>query len=271
MSVSCGAYGVGTASYNACNHISVGDGKVTDTQNNNYDDRGYEHPIHRRRDFFRGHGAFTAGLNPEPPDQELIDARADALRNRHSSSGHTLMMVGMNTLFAAGMLIPGWDDGPDEALWIAFDAGEETAEATDVAITETVETGTAETAKTAAADSEHLVGPHGDMPSPRPGMESHHGVNSVWGRANIPGYDANEAPAVLLRQADHRATFGVFNRFRAEMASQQGVSVRNIDWTAVSQGQAWRLAEDQFSAAKVPGPVVDQYFGQWNSYLGGVG
>jgi hypothetical protein len=65
--------------------------------------------------------------------------------------------------------------------------------------------------------------------------------------------------------------FGVFNRFRSEMAPQQGVSVCNIDWTQVSPGQAWRLAEDQFAAAGTSSHVIDQYFNQWNAYIGGLG
>jgi pretoxin HINT domain-containing protein/HNH/endonuclease VII toxin of polymorphic toxin system component len=68
------------------------------------------------------------------------------------------------------------------------------------------------------------VGRHRDMPAPRPtGLESHHGVNSVWMEANVPGYSALDAPAVLISQASHNATRGVFNRWRVEIAARQGV------------------------------------------------
>jgi RHS repeat-associated protein len=33
----------------------------------------------------------------------------------------TGLMIGMNVVFTAGMLIPGWDAGPDEAVWAAYD------------------------------------------------------------------------------------------------------------------------------------------------------
>jgi hypothetical protein len=60
----------------------------------------------------------------------------------------------------------------------------------------------------------------------------------------------------------------VFNTIRAEIAGRQGVAVRGIDWQAVSPGTAWRIAEEQFAAAGTPGHVVDEYFSQFNQYLG---
>jgi RHS repeat-associated protein len=113
------------------------------------------------------------------------------------------------------------------------------------------------------------VGRHGDMPSPRPsGYESHHGVNSVWSEANVPGYEAADAPAVLMRNDPfHNATRGVFNRFRSEIAARQGVSPRSIDWSQVSPGTAWRLAEDQFQAAQTPLDVQEEFFREFNQYL----
>ena len=110
---------------------------------------------------------------------------------------------------------------------------------------------------------------HGDMPSPRPsGYQSHHGVNSVWADANFQGYLAEDAPAVLMKNNPyHNATRGVFNRIRAEVARNQGVSVRNIDWSKVSAGTAWRLSEEQFEKARVPQAVRDAYFRAFNEYL----
>jgi len=113
-----------------------------------------------------------------------------------------------------------------------------------------------------------LVGPHGAMPRPRPaGMESHHGVNSVWAEANVPGYRPASAPAVLMGATGHNATRGVFNRWRSEIAARQGVRVRDIDWGAVSPGSAWRLAEEQFAAAGSAASAVNRYFAQWNRYI----
>jgi RHS repeat-associated protein len=120
-----------------------------------------------------------------------------------------------------------------------------------------------------ASGPDWRVGPHGDMPSPRPGgYESHHGVNSVWMEENVPGYKAADAPAVLMRNdPSHNATRGVFNRFRTEMAGRQGVSPRDLDWSEVSPGSAWRLAEEQFDAAKIPDAARAEYWKQFNKYL----
>ncbi|MBW3613909.1 MAG: hypothetical protein KY439_01180 [Actinobacteria bacterium] len=112
-------------------------------------------------------------------------------------------------------------------------------------------------------------------------MESHHGVNSVWAggcpgappaaEANVAGYGAADAPAVLMPSPGHNATRGVLNRWRSEIATRQGVPVREIDWAGVSPGSIWRLAEDQFAAAGTAASTVDDYFVQWNRYVDGLG
>ena len=113
------------------------------------------------------------------------------------------------------------------------------------------------------------VGRHGNMPSPRPaGYQSHHGVNNVWAEANLPGFHPDAAPAVLMKNDPfHNATRGVFNRFLSELAKRQGVSPRDVDWSKVSPGSAWRLAEEQFEAALAPERYREEYFRQWNKYL----
>ncbi len=113
------------------------------------------------------------------------------------------------------------------------------------------------------------VAPHGEMPSPRPtGMQSHHGVNSVWVDANYAGYIPGDAPAVLMPNVpNHNATRGEFNRWRGEIAVRQGVDPGNVDWGKVSSGEAWSLAEKQFDAARVPESVRNDYFRQFNAYL----
>lgn len=70
--------------------------------------------------------------------------------------------------------------------------------------------------------------------------------------------------------SDHRKTFGVSGRYCAEVRREQGLPRgAAIDWSAVSPGRIWRLAEEQFSAAGTPDSVIDDYFSQWNSYIGG--
>ncbi|HOX17638.1 MAG TPA: RHS repeat-associated core domain-containing protein [Spirochaetales bacterium] len=123
------------------------------------------------------------------------------------------------------------------------------------------------------ADDALVVGRHGSMPAPRPaGMESHHGVNSVWMEANVPGYSANNAPAILMKaDPSHNATRSIFNSWRADIAAQQGVSPLKLDWTKVSPGQAWGLAERQFQAAGVTNTARQQYWNMFNQYLDSLG
>jgi RHS repeat-associated protein len=110
---------------------------------------------------------------------------------------------------------------------------------------------------------------HGGVPSPRPkGYQSHHGVNSVWLENNVLGYNAEDAPAVLvLNDPFHNRTRGVFNRVRNEIAARQGVSPRDIDWKRIPPGTAWRLAEEQLEAAQVPLDLRQRYFDWFNEYL----
>ncbi len=72
-------------------------------------------------------------------------------------------------------------------------------------------------AKAATPSSEFVVAKHGDMPTPRPGKNSHHGVMSEWMKRHFPGYNAGKAPAILMPENNHRATFGVYLRWRARM------------------------------------------------------
>ncbi|MCP3994678.1 MAG: hypothetical protein GY722_06400 [bacterium] len=115
----------------------------------------------------------------------------------------------------------------------------------------------------------YLVGRHADMPSPRPsGFQSHHGVNSVWMEANYSRYRPSEAPAILMPNVpDHNATRGVFNRWRAEIARRQGRRIRDVDWTQVSPGEAWNLAEEQLRSTHVPDDVIEEYYRQFTIYL----
>ena len=113
------------------------------------------------------------------------------------------------------------------------------------------------------------VGNHGDMPTPRPvGTQSHHGVNSVWMEANFGKYNPQQAPAILMfNEPFHNATRGVFNRIRMQLAERQNVSPRDVDWTSIQPGTAWRLAEEQLEAAAVPLNIRALYFERFNQYL----
>jgi RHS repeat-associated protein len=101
------------------------------------------------------------------------------------------------------------------------------------------------------------LGKHGQMPSPRPGKHSHHGVLSEWMRQHFAGYDAAQAPAILMAAENHRATFGVFNRWRAQQrASMGGI----FDWAKVSEADMRMLSEQMFDAAGVPQNMRQDYW-----------
>lgn len=108
--------------------------------------------------------------------------------------------------------------------------------------------------------AQFTVARHADMPSPRPGQHSHHGVMSAWMNARYPNYDPMRAPAVLMPEQNHRATFGVYNTWRAEAKSHMGGS---FDWTRVSELQMKQLSEKMFDAAKVPTAARNEY---WDWY-----
>ena len=105
-----------------------------------------------------------------------------------------------------------------------------------------------------------VLGKHGLHPSPRPtGTQSHHGVMSAWMKKHFPGYSPNEAPAILMPKAAHEMTFGVYNRWRAQMKEAMG---GKFDWSKVSEGQMRGLSESMFDAAGVPAQMRGDYW-QW--------
>jgi hypothetical protein len=124
--------------------------------------------------------------------------------------------------------------------------------------------------KSAIARNENVfyVGKHTDI-TPRPtGVQSHHGVNSVWMNSKYSNYSPNNAPSVyMMNEPNHNATRGVFNTWRSEMASRQGVSISNINYSVVTKDEIIILAERQFNAADGPQIVRDEYYKLWDSYI----
>jgi hypothetical protein len=98
---------------------------------------------------------------------------------------------------------------------------------------------------------------HGEMPAPRPGQQSHHGAMSAWMKQHFPGYDPNKAPAILMPEANHRATFGVFNTWRAECKARMGGV---FDWSKVSQAEMKGLSEKMFDEAGVPASIRGEHW-----------
>jgi hypothetical protein len=124
--------------------------------------------------------------------------------------------------------------------------------------------------KDAIARGENVfyVGKHSDI-TPRPtGVQSHHGINTVWMDAKYSNYSMNNAPSVyMLNNPNHNATRGIFNTWRSEIAIQQGVSITNVNYSLVTKDEILRLAERQFDAADVPKVVRDEYYKLWDDYL----
>jgi hypothetical protein len=122
--------------------------------------------------------------------------------------------------------------------------------------------------KAAIARGENVfyIGKHSDI-TPRPtGVQSHHGVNSVWMERNYSNYVPDNAPSIyMLNSPNHNATRGVFNKWRAEMATIQGSS--KIDYSKITQVEILKLAEKQFDAANVPKALRDEYYKLWKEYL----
>ena len=126
--------------------------------------------------------------------------------------------------------------------------------------------------KTAIAKGDNVfyVGKHSDI-TPRPTgvngiAESHHGVNSVWMKEKYIDYGTgNNAPTVyMLKNPNHNATRGEFNKWAAEVRAKQGTST--IDYAKVTEQDMINLANRQFDVADVPQIVRDEYFNLWNDY-----
>jgi hypothetical protein len=100
------------------------------------------------------------------------------------------------------------------------------------------------------------VGKHGQMPSPRLGQQSHHGAMSAWMKKHYPGYNPNKAPAILMPQANHQATFGVYNKWRAAWMQKWG----NFSWAKVSLADMKKLSTQMFDAANVPPAIRQEYW-----------
>ena len=114
-----------------------------------------------------------------------------------------------------------------------------------------------------ANKGDFTVAKHGDMPSPRPGQHSHHGVMSAWMKKNYPEYKPNQAPAVLMPDVNHRATFGVYNTWRAEARKGMGGI---FDWGKVPETQMKKLSDKMFDTAKVPSKTQQEYW-DWYSRM----
>lgn len=97
-----------------------------------------------------------------------------------------------------------------------------------------------------------------------PPYQNHHGVMDVWARSNIPGYETNEAPSVVLTSEAHNATRSVFALWRYE---RTGSVTGPIDWSQVSAPEIYALSEQMFDAAGVPFEARQAYYRALNQYI----
>ena len=85
-------------------------------------------------------------------------------------------------------------------------------------------------------------------------------------KKHFPGYDADQAPAILMPDANHQATFGVYNKWRAEM--RQGMGGK-FDWGKVSEAEMRSLSQRMLDAAEVPANIRQEYWA-WFERMKGV-
>ncbi|HEY4308386.1 MAG TPA: hypothetical protein VGN12_02940 [Pirellulales bacterium] len=109
------------------------------------------------------------------------------------------------------------------------------------------------------------VGKHGEMPSPRPGLHSHHGVMSAWMKRKYPNYDESKAPAVLMPKENHKKTYGVYNAWRAHAKREMGGT---FDWNSVPEDEVQKLSERMFDASGIPHVIRKQYWCEYDKLKG---
>jgi hypothetical protein len=80
---------------------------------------------------------------------------------------------------------------------------------------------------------------------------------SAWMKKHFPGYDADKAPAILMPDSNHQATFGVYNKWRAEMRQRMGGT---FDWGKVTEAEMRALSEKVLDDAKVPADIRQEYW-----------
>jgi hypothetical protein len=114
-----------------------------------------------------------------------------------------------------------------------------------------------------ASNSTMVVGPHGKMPSPHPGQESHHGVMSAWMEDNYSNYSSYRAPAILMSTEAHRSTTKIFEIWKRGSPYLDGAG---IDWRRVPEAEMRSLAEQQMDAAGVSTATRNDYWSQFMVY-----
>ncbi len=79
-------------------------------------------------------------------------------------------------------------------------------------------------------------------------------------RRTFSAYDSKKAPAILMPDTSHVATYGVFNTWRAKIAKKLGGT---FDWSKISEEEIRSLSEEMFDAAEVPPSVRQEYWAEF--------
>ena len=83
---------------------------------------------------------------------------------------------------------------------------------------------------------------------------------SEWMKHRYSRYNKDQAPAVLMPEANHHATYGVYNRWRSEMRQKLGGT---FDWIKVPEDDMRALSEKMFDAAEVPPAIRQRYWAEF--------
>lgn len=96
-------------------------------------------------------------------------------------------------------------------------------------------------------------------------MEKHHGMLDQFFKEVMPGYNSKEAPTVVLSASNHNATKSVYMKWAWETFGGS-----KVDWSKVTMGDMFVLADRMFDSASVPQSTRNSYFSQLTNYLGGL-
>jgi HNH/Endo VII superfamily toxin with a SHH signature len=111
---------------------------------------------------------------------------------------------------------------------------------------------------------EYNIAPHGRQPSPRSGYASHHGVQQQYLKENVPGYDPNKDPTILLRDAPG----GAHKQVTGEQAARRAQVRRDLGSKYGADYGAERAAAiEQMRRTGVPEEKIGQWVLEHDAYL----
>jgi len=111
---------------------------------------------------------------------------------------------------------------------------------------------------------EYNIAPHGKQPTPRSGYASHHGVQQQYLKENVPGYDPNKDPTILLKDPLR----GAHKQVTGEQATRRAQVRRDIGSKyGADYGTERAAAIEQLRKAGVPEEKIGQWVLEHDAYL----